>query len=117
MSYELSFAEEFFTGEPDGELGGDDIRACYPASKRPQCVMQALVSEEKYRPQLFRETVNEALGYSLKDGDPVNEHVFWDLLEAIKKYDTCDTLSSPIDVYIDKTHYVTVYEDKEEEVA
>lgn len=116
--YELSFAEDFFTGQPDGEIGGDDIRRLYPATPRPQSVIEALVSEEKLRPAYFRSMVRSALGYKkMPLIEPVDETVFWDLLEKIRKYDTCDTLTPPIKVYVDDTYYVTVYEDREEEVA
>jgi hypothetical protein len=47
----------------------------------------------------------------------VDESVFYELLEAVKKYDTCDTLTPPIKVYLNEEHSVTVYEDTEEEVA
>lgn len=118
MSYELSFSEDFFTGHPDGEIGGDDIHNLYPVSKRPQCVAQALVSMEKRQPAQFRAMVQDALGYSLlDDGQPAGETVFWDLLEKIREYNTCDTLTPPISVYVCDGYSVEVYEDTEEEVA
>jgi len=43
----------------------DDISKSYPVTKRPQCVMQALISTEKLLPKYFRVLVKEALGYSL----------------------------------------------------
>lgn len=113
--YELSFAEDFFTGEPDGELGGDDIRNLYPVTPRPQSVIQALISEEKTSPDYFRKMVKDTLGYEVTGS--VDETVFWELLEKIREYNTCDTLTPPIDVYIDEFYYVTVYEDIEEEEA
>ena len=115
--YALSFTEDFFTGNPDGELGGDDLRNFYPVSDRPQCVLQALISEEVKEPAYFREMVKDTLGYSLPIGQPVDETVFFDPLEKIRKYSTCNTLTPPIDVYVDDHYYVTVYEDREEEVA
>jgi hypothetical protein len=117
MSYELSFSEDFFTGNPDRELGGDDIHNCYPITKRPQCVLQALVCEEANEPESFKRMVQEVLGYSLLDGQPAGETVFFELLEKVREYSTCDTLTPPIDVYLNDDHYVTVYEDREEEVA
>ena len=128
MSYELSFSESFFSGDADG-IGETDIRALYPVSKRPQCVMQALVSDEYYCPRVFRRMVKEVLGYSLpevafeKSGGHtppellVDESVHWDLLEKIRQHNTCNTLTPPIRVYLNDEHYVTVYEDKEKEVA
>jgi len=117
MSYSLSFAEDFFTGDPIRELGGDDIHNCYPISKRPQCVLQALVSMEKFQPAEFKEMVREVLGYSLITGHPTDETVFFELLEKVREYSTCNTLTPPIQVYLNEDHYVTVYEDHEEEVA
>jgi hypothetical protein len=117
MSYSLSFSEEFFSGHPDGEIGGDDIRRLYPVTERPQSVIEALVSMESLQPAEFRVMVKEVLGYSLRDSEPADESVFWDLLEKVREYDTCDTLTPPIEVYVNKDHYVTVYEDIEEEVA
>jgi hypothetical protein len=116
MSYELSFAEDFFTGDAAG-IGEYDISDIYPVSKRPQCVMQALVSEEKLAPVRFRGMAQEVLGYSLTPSNPVDESVFWDLLEKIRQYNTCNTLTPPIRVYLNEDHYVTVYEDTEKEVA
>jgi len=116
MSYELSFSEDFFTGYPDGEIGGDDIHNLYPVSSRPQCVVQALVSLEALEPAEFQEMVKEALGYSLDAGQPADETVFLELLEKVREYSICDTLTPPIQVYVCEGCYVTVYEDTEEEV-
>jgi len=117
MSYELSFSEDFFTGTPDSEISRDDIHNIYQVTKRPQCVMQALVSLEKLQPAYFRAMVKKVLGYSLPKNQPADETVHWELLEKIRQYNTCDTLTPPIDVYVNKTYYVTVYEDREDEVA
>jgi hypothetical protein len=75
--------------------------------------MQALVSEEKLRPRQFREMLKEVLGYSLPAGQPADETVHWELLEKIREYDTCNTLTPPIRVYINADHYVTVRRRKE----
>ena len=117
MSFSLSFAEDFFTGSPDGEIGGEDIHNLYPVSKRPQNVVQALVSMEARQPDEFRRMVKEALGYSLFRGQPADETVFWKLLEAVRKFDTCDTLTPPISVGVCEGYSVEIYEDIEEEVA
>ena len=117
MSFSLSFAEDFFTGSPDGEIGGDDIHKLYPVTPRPQNVVQALVSMEARQPKEFRAMVKKALGYSLLKGQPADETVFWELLEAVKKFDTCDTLTPPISVGVCEGYSVEVYEDTEEEVA
>jgi hypothetical protein len=114
--YSLSFAEDFFTGDSDG-IGEVDIHDLYPVTRKPQSVMQALVSMEKLAPARFREMVKETLGYKLEPGQPCDETVFWDLLEKVRQTNTCDTLSSPIQVYVTDDHYVTVYEDIEKEVA
>jgi hypothetical protein len=111
MSYSLSFAEDFFTGTPDKEIGSDDLRNCYPVSERPQCVLQALISMEKFEPVEFRGMVKEVLGYRLNKNQSVDETVFWELLEAAKKYDTCDTLTPPVQVYLTPGYWVTVYND------
>lgn len=116
MSYSLSFSEDFFSGTPDGEIGGDDIHKLYPVTARPQCVVQALVSLESREPAEFRGMVKKALGYTLPDEQPADETVFWELLEKVREYDTCDTLSPPIKVYVCEGEYVIVYEDIEEEV-
>jgi hypothetical protein len=117
MSYELSFSEDFFSGTPDGEIGGDDIHKLYPVTPRPQNVVQALVSLEARQPKEFRAMVKKALRYSLRKGQPADETVFWDLLEAVKKFDTCDTLTPPISVGVCEGYSITVYEDIEREVA
>lgn len=117
MSYSLSFAEDFFSGTPDGEIGSDDIHKLYPVSKRPQSVMQALVSMEAHQPGEFRRMAKNALGYSPPKGQPAHDTVFWELLEAVRKYDRCDTLTPPIEVYVCERYSVIVYVDIEEEVA
>lgn len=117
MSYSLSFTEDFFSGTPDGEVGSDDIHKLYPVTARPQNVVQALVSLETQDPATFRRMTKKALGYSLRKGQPVDDAVFFELLEAVKKFDTCDTLTPPIEVGVCEGYSVTVYEDIEEEVA
>ena len=114
MGYSLSFAEDFFTDE-----GYDEgrVREMATVTRRPQSVMQAIVSEEKLAPARFRRMVEKVLGYSLPAGQPADEAVFWDLLEAARKHNYCSSLRAPIDVYLNDDHYVTVYEDIEEEVA
>ena len=114
--YELCFTEEdFFTGIPDIELGSDSLFASYPVSQRPRCVLQALISEAKLNPQYFKDMVKDVLGYT--DVPDVCESVFYELLNKVRKHSTCDTLTSPIEVYVDDFYYVTVYEDREDEVA
>lgn len=110
MIYELSFSEEFFTGSSIG-IGDLDLTELFPVTHTPQTVMQALVSAEKLRPRWFREMIKVVLGYSLPDGQPADETVHWELLERIRQYNTCDTLTPPIKVYIDVDHYVTVYDE------
>jgi len=114
MSYDLSFTQDFFIGFPEGVIGETDIRTCYPVSERPQSVMQALVSEEKLNPIAFKVMVKETLG--IQSG-PYDESVFWDLLDKIRDYNTCDTLIPPIAVFVNEDHSVTVYEDIEEEIS
>jgi len=83
MGYSLSFAEDFFTDE-----GYDEgrVRETATITRRPQSVMQAIVSEEKLAPARFRRMVEKVLGYSLPAGQPADEAVFWDLLEAARKH-------------------------------
>lgn len=107
--YELSFTEDFFTGGTDG-IGELSLTELYPVTKRPQSVMQALVSEEGLRPRQFREMVKEVLGYSPPNDQPADETVHWDLLEKVREYNTCDTLTPPIRVYVNENYWVTVYE-------
>lgn len=115
--YSLSFAEDFFMGTPDGEISPDNLRNLYPITPRPQSVMQALVSMEIYEPGEFRRMVKKVLGYSLVKGQPADGTVFFELLKKVRSYNTCDSLSSPINVYLHDDYWVTVYEDTEEECA
>lgn len=108
MAYDLSFSESFFSG-PD----------YYPEkSDRPTTVMQAIESlsdEEKI-----------AIAVNVLGADPDSAHLCvdsesfnHDVMEEIRKTNTCDTLSSPITVYIDKDGWysVTVYEELPEDDA
>jgi hypothetical protein len=61
--------------------------------------------------------VKSALGVEIKVNGSWDESLYWDLLEKVREYNTCDTLSSPIRVYLSEDHWVTVYEDIEKEVA
>jgi len=111
MSYELSFAEDFFSGNECIPSGDDDIINCYSASSRPKSVLQSLVSLARLHKDDFFVLVNEVLSidpFSLVY--PYCDCIFSDLLDKIREYNTCDSLSSPIEVYLDENHSITVYE-------
>lgn len=113
--YEICMTEDFFTGSPDIELGSDSLFCSYPVSKRPQCIMQALISEAKLNPKYFKDMVKDVLGY--EDFNENEESIFFELLDKVRKHATMDSLSAPIEVYVDDFYRVTVYSDIEEEVA
>lgn len=113
--YSLSFSEEFFTGYPTGNIGEQDLSDCYAIIPRPQCVLEALLSESYKDPDSFKNMVKDVLGYNLKD--TIEECIYWELLDKIREYNTCDTLTPPIKVYINEDYFITVYEDIEGEVA
>jgi hypothetical protein len=101
MAYSLSFSEEFFTGTEDRNTSEPNIA-------RPTCVWDAIyaLKEDKER---WAEMCYEEFG----EEDP--ELVSVDaVLEKIRANDTCDSLTSPIDVYIDDEGFfeVTVYDER-----
>ena len=97
MSYSLSFSNEFFADETcpyDTE-----------PSDRPTNVYQAIVSLPKaIKVEIAREV--------LKLEHPVmainTESFDWEVLDKIRETDTCGTLSSPVDVWIDSEGWYTV---------
>lgn len=102
--YGLSFSEEFFNGTEDYF----DIEP----SDRPTSVLQALVSLDE---QVCRDIARDVLGVAedcieFAIRSETFEH---DVMEKIRETDLCDTLSSPITVYIDsdQNYSVTVYEE------
>jgi hypothetical protein len=92
----LSFSEEFFYAEGEGPF------SLPPPSDRPASVCQALVSmpEAEFRACCDRVGVH-----------PDGEAVINDLIDVIRRTDSCDDYSTPVTVYIDEDgdFSVTVY--------
>jgi hypothetical protein len=107
MSYDLSFSEDFFTGE-----------GYESPSKRSTNVMQALESMAKFDRKEFDEMLGEVLGAKYKEvwggGGHIGETVFQELLDKVRKTNTCSSLSSPVPVWIDEhgDYKVDVYDSK-----
>lgn len=97
MSYELSFAPEFFTGE---EL--------YPApTDEPRSLLEAIVSLPD---ETFRE-VCLATGLTtpeLADFYVQSEMAPFELLEHARRVDSCSNLSVPVEVWLDEGGFYTV---------
>lgn len=106
----LSFSDEFFYGD-----GTEDYYSM-PPSDRPTNVHQALVSlDDETRKNIARDVLNvteDCIEFYIHA-----ETFESDVMEKIKETDACDTLSSPIEVYIDGeyNYSVTVYEEIETE--
>ena len=101
MSYSLSFSESFFADETfpyDTE-----------PSDRPTTVYQAIISLSKADQVAIAREV-------MKSPHPVlyvqSESFACDVLDKIRETDTCATLGSPVEVYIDPEgwHSVLVYD-------
>ncbi len=103
MAYSLSFSEAFFTG--DGEYDYYEM----PQSERPTNVLQAIISQPREWQLLVAVDV---LGCKPENAEfYVDSESFpADVLDRIREYDTCDDLSSPVEVYLDEFYSVTVYE-------
>jgi hypothetical protein len=105
MSYDLSFAEDFFDNE-------DSDRP----SRRPTSVMQALESMAKFEKDQFDEMIGEVLGAQYKEvhggNKPVGETVYMELMDKVRKTNTCSNLNSPVEVWIDEdgNYKVDVYD-------
>jgi hypothetical protein len=83
VSFELSFSPEFFFGEEDPyDVGPSD---------RPDSVWQAIVSMSDND----RADVASALGVEAEFLTPEA------ILDAVRETNTCTTLSSPVEVWID----------------
>ncbi len=97
MSYELSFANDFFADETfpyDTE-----------PSRRPTSVYQAIVSLDKAtKVQIAREV--------LKSAHPIlcvmSESFDADVLDQVRETNTCSDLSSPVSVWIDSEGWYSV---------
>jgi len=96
MAYGLSFAEEFFRGEEF---------PCDAPSSKPTNVFQAIVSlDKRTKVEIAREV--------LKSPHPVlystTEAFAQAVLDKVRETDTCGTLSSPVDVWIDAEGWYTL---------
>jgi hypothetical protein len=108
MAFDLSFSEDFFTGDVP-------IEAIQP-SKRPTNILQALISWEHFDKPGFTKMLNDVLGsqYAQVWGrQPAGETVFYELLDQIRKVNTAANLNPPVEVYIDPQGYysVKIYDD------
>ena len=100
-SYELSFSPEFFfaEGEPYDHLSD---------TKRPVSVWAAIEGMRLHDPKQWAELAKEVFGL-----DNPEYLTAESVLEKIQETNTCGTLSSPVDVYIDPEGYfrVDVYDE------
>lgn len=102
MSFSLSFAEAFFTDETfpyDTE-----------PSNHPTTVYQAIISLPKSEQvAIARDVLGSPHPYLYIK----TESFACDVLDKVRETDTCDDLSSPVEVYIDKDgwHSVMVYDE------
>lgn len=99
MPYELSFSEDFFSG--DGEC---DVYSV-PPSDRPTSVLQAIVSLPR---ELQVEIAREVMGANDPELYVESESFAFDVLERVRETNTCGDLSSPVDVWIDSEGWYTV---------
>lgn len=103
MAYDLSFSEEFFTGSEDYyEM---------TVSERPTNVLQAILSLSA---ETRRGIAKDVLGIEPDSVEFAIESDMFDIdvLDQLRKTNTCDSYSSPVTVYIDEEGFysVTVYE-------
>ncbi|RPH86041.1 MAG: hypothetical protein EHM73_14525 [Chroococcales cyanobacterium metabat2.561] len=98
MSFELSFSEEFFTGDCSIE----DIEI----SESPTSILQSIVSMQKLYPKKYQLLVKEVLGIDY----PYNfsEMIAYELLDKVREINTCSSLNSPVIVWLDSNGYNTV---------
>lgn len=100
-SYELSFSPEFFfsEGEPYDYLGD---------TKRPVSVWAAVEGMRLHNPEQWAELAKEVFG--LDNPEYLTSET---VMDKIQETNTCGTLSSPVDVYIDPEGWfsVDVYDD------
>ncbi len=99
MSYELSFTENFFTGfnlDPD-------------RSDKPTSVLQALVSlPDKAYLTICREVLSynsDFVDDTLRDSC---KEIYGDIIKEIRAVNTCSTLTSPVEVWLDVEGCFTV---------
>lgn len=104
MGFDLSFSEEFFSG--NGEV---DVYSIAP-SERPTSVLQAIISlPRETQIGIARDVFNSPNPESYVD----TEAFPFDVLDKVRETDYCDGLESPIEVYIDEDgdYTVTVYDE------
>jgi hypothetical protein len=95
-SYELSFSPEFFfaEGEPYDALSD---------TKRPVSVWAAIEGMRLHHPEQWAELAKEVFG--LDNPEYLTSET---VMDKIRETNTCGTLSSPVDVYIDPEGWFTV---------
>ena len=110
MSFELSFSEDFFTGE----YGEGRPCSILEAAERLTLAERKQLAKDL---ALWRFPRNQA-GRDSKIW-PTCECFAWDLVELAREIDTCDQLSSPVTVYLDSGGWVglDVYDSREVGVA
>ncbi len=108
MSFELSFAEDFFTGEY--------------GQARPCSIFEAAERRSTgERRQLALDLALWRFPHNLAGRDsrcwPHSESFPWDIVELAREVDTCDQLASPVTVYLDAEGWVglEVFDDVSEE--
>jgi len=101
MSYDLSFSEEFFSG--DGETPTDMIEP----SDRPTSVYQAALSIPEEDALLM---AREVFGYGYQAAYfwVASESFAHDVLTKVRETNTCTDLRSPVEVWIDPEGYHTL---------
>ena len=101
MSYGLSFSEEFFVG--NGEYDYYKM----PASATPTSVLQAVVTLD--RDELSKIGV-DVFGYTQEVAEiwADSESCAMDIVDKVRQTDTCDSLQSPVNVYIDSDGFYSL---------
>ncbi len=110
MSFELSFSEDFFTGEYGHE--------------QPCSILEAA---ERLTPDERQRLAKDLALWQFPDNHagrdskiwPTCESFAWDLVDLARQINTCDQLSSPVTVYLDPDGWsgLDVYDSEREEVA
>jgi hypothetical protein len=87
MAYALSFAEDFFWGDPD--IPPETL----PASDRPNSVYQALVSLNAHE---WKDLARDVFGV---DPDDLTIDA---VITRIEETNTCSNLEPPVEIHIDQ---------------
>ena len=98
MAFELSFAEDFFSGTESPE--NIDV------TERPTSILQGLVSWYYNDIETFKEMVKEVLNFNVPDYLP--ERLPYALLDKARLINTCTSLESPVSVWLDDGGYYTI---------